>query len=350
MSKIKDSMKSVGWVRSERGLVAIAMVIIIVAVLLTLAGGLTLLTSTGYRSYHFSKDRSQALCLAEAGISQALREIKGNTDYDEDGGVGSISDDGDDLNNPTLTYSDGSSAGSYWVECSQYLRYREDGSPYYAYSLISTGVLNQVSRIVTVTYNQDLSFSEFSSEVVYSTSYEQDQGCNIGEVAQVAVLPVPDLDFFHNNADHVYENGLVVGEGQTLAGVYYVKGNAYLDQGVTLRGSIIVESGSLIIDRNCTIDPSQNPDETKQNYPAVVVAGDNAELNIDQSCTISGLVYSSGDVYVDQGNVIMGALVGDNITIDQGVTIALEGSISAPGFMGAGPAEISLESGSWQST
>lgn len=333
----------------ESGVAAVAIVVMVVIILLILLGGLALLTTTGYKSYYFSKDRAQALCLAEAGISQALREIKENTDYDGDGRVGSISDD-DALNNPTLTYSDGSSAGSYSVKCSQSLLYREDGSPYYAYSLTSTGIVNEVERIVTVTYHQDLIFLEFSYAVAYSTSYTEDKECNIGEVVQVSVLPIPDMDFFRENANYLYEDGLVVGEGQTLTGVYYVKGDVHLHKEVTLKGSIIVEGGSLNIDRGCIIDPSKNPDETKKNYPAVVVAGDNVSLTIDKECTINGLVYCSGDIHVKKENVIMGAVVGDNITIKKGTTIGLEEPILAPGFLGAGPAEINLEPGSWQST
>jgi len=113
---------------------------VVIIALLTLIGGLVLLTSTGYKSYHFSKDRAQALYLAEVGISSAIREIKDNEDHDEDGVVGSISD-------ATLAYSDLSLAGSYSVE------WVLDGS---SYTLTSTGIVNkgsenEVERTVQVT-------------------------------------------------------------------------------------------------------------------------------------------------------------------------------------------------------
>ncbi len=336
---------------NERGVAAIMMVVMVVTVFMSLAGALSLLTRTGYDNYHFSKNRAQALSVAEAGIAGAIREIKGNTDYDGDGGVGSISNDGNGLNNPTLTYSDGAVAGSYWVQCSRSVGYRPDGSPYYAYSLVSTGSTPQIERVVSGTYDQDLSFSGFDYAVGYTTSYEDDDDCDIGEVNQLSSLPVPNMDFLRDNADYVYESGLIVGPGETLTGVYYVRGDVYFDQGVTLYGSIIVEDGTLIIDRDSTIDPSQNPDFSKQNYPAVVVAGDGAELNIDQNTTIVGLVYSSGDIYVDQGCEIQGSVVGDSISIDREVTISLQAPLYVLGFGEVGlVVEVSLEAGTWQST
>jgi len=322
---------------NESGVAAIALVIMVVIILLTLMGGLVLLTTTGYKSYQFSKDRAQALCLAEAGISQALREIRDNEDYDEDEGVGSISDDEDDENNPTLTYSKGSSAGSYWVKC-------VPSGDSTTYPLYSTGTVNEISRTINAIY---LSGLESSAAVTHKTiplNYDPDEVIIIGEVIQLDELPVPDMVFFHDNANH-YE----VGGEQILTGVYYVTGNVHLSQGVTLRGSIVVEGGKLTVNKECIIDPSQNPDEIKQDYPAVVVAGDNAKLTIVQNCTISGLVYCSDDVSVAKENTIEGALIGDDITIGKDVTITLEDSFSVPGFTGGNPAVILL-SDTWQSS
>ena len=126
--------------RYEEGAAAIILVIVVIIALLTLIGGLVLLTSTGYKSYHFSKNRAQALYLAEAGISSAIQEIKDDEDHDEDGVVGSISD-------ATLAYSDNSLAGFYSVECVL------GGS---SYTLTSTGIVNkgstnEVERTVEVT-------------------------------------------------------------------------------------------------------------------------------------------------------------------------------------------------------
>ena len=118
------------------------MIVVIIA-LLTLIGGLVLLTSTGYKSYHFSKDRAQALYLAEGGISSAIREIKGGEEE------GSISD-------ATLAYSDNSLAGSYSVE------WVLDGSSYTV--ITSTGMVNkgsdenEVERTVQVTVQVTVEF------------------------------------------------------------------------------------------------------------------------------------------------------------------------------------------------
>lgn len=328
--------KSRKFTSNEEGIAAIALVVMVIIILLTLMGGLVLLTTTGYKSYQFNKNRAQALYLAEAGISSAIRKIK-------DEGVGSISDDEDDENNPTLTYSDDSLAGSYWVEC-------EPSGDSTTYPLYSTGTVNEISRTINAIYLSGLEFSYAvgHSNTIDPPTKDKREKKNIiigGEVIQLNELPVPDMDFFYDNANHY-----VVGEEPILTGVYYVTGNVYLNQGVTLRGSIVVEGGNLTIDKECIIDPSQNPDEIKQNYPAVVVAGDNVKLTIAQNCTMSGLVYCSDEVKVKNENVIMGALVGDSIAIDQDVTIMLENSISVPGFQGAGLVEISLVPGTWQSS
>jgi Tfp pilus assembly protein PilX len=48
-------------------------------------------------------DAARALYAAEAGMNLALREAASGTDHDGDGGVGSISDDGNPVNDPAMS-------------------------------------------------------------------------------------------------------------------------------------------------------------------------------------------------------------------------------------------------------
>jgi Tfp pilus assembly protein PilX len=45
---------------------------------------------------------TRAFYAAEAGLNMAMRELMRSTDEDGDGGIGSISDDNNDANDPTL--------------------------------------------------------------------------------------------------------------------------------------------------------------------------------------------------------------------------------------------------------
>ncbi len=340
----------------EKGAAAVVMIIIVIIALLTLIGGLVLLTSTGYKSYHFSKDRAQAFYLAEAGISSAIREIKGDGylpfDYDSDGKVSSISS----------TFLGG---GSYSVDSEATLPSRggveassEHGSlgeldspKYYQYQLTSSGEINGVSRQVETTYRVRIDIEEFKHIASYTSS------SNIAGAYQTPVLPSPIMEFFRNNADYIYESGFTSGSGDNLAGVYYVQGNARLNKETTLQGTIVVDGGTLTIEKECQIDSSENPDSFKRDFPAIVVYGGTGNVTIKKETEINGLIYASSSVttHNDPEIEIEGVIIADEITVGQDNQIEYE-EVSPPGFWGGTSSsggttrKVSLESGTWQSS
>ncbi len=339
----------------EKGAAAVVMIIIVITVLLTLIGGLVLLTSTGYKSYHFSKDRAQALYLAEAGISSAIQEIKGDGYLPVDhygGGIGSVSQ---------TSLAD----GSYSVSCIVIMPFRggveassEHGSlgeldspKYYLYQLTSTGEINGISRQAQATYKVTIDIEEFKHIASYTSS------CNIAGAYQTPVLPSPLMEFFRNNADYIYESGFTSGSGDNLAGVYYVQGNARLNKETTLQGTIVVDGGTLTIEKECEIDPSKNPDSFKRDFPAIVVYGTSGNVTIKKETKINGLIYASSSVttHNDSEIEIEGVIIADEITVWPNNEIEYE-EVSPPGFWGGTSSsggttrKVSLESGTWQSS
>jgi len=339
----------------EKGVAAVVMIIIVITALLTLIGGLVLLTCTGYKSYHFSKDRAQALYLAEAGISSGVREIKGDGYLPADyygGGIGLI---------PQTSLGD----GSYSVSCTATMPSRGglevisehsslgelDNPKYYQYQLTSTGDIDGVSRQAQATYKVTVDIEEFKHIASYTTS------CNIAGAYQTPVLPSPIMEFFRNNANYIYESSFTSGTGDNLAGVYYVQGDACLKKETTLEGTIVVDGGTLTIEKECEIDPSENPDSFKRDFPAIVVYGGTGNVSIKKETKINGLIYASSSVttHNDPEIEIEGVIIADEITVWPNNEIEYE-EVSPPGFWGGTSVsggttrKVSLESGTWQSS
>ena len=337
------------------------MIIIVIIALVTLVGGLALLTSTGYKGYHFSKDRAQALYLAEAGISSAIREIKGDgylpVDYYGEG-IGSV---------PQTSLE----GGSYSVNGEATMPSRggveatsEHGSlgelddpQYYEYKLTSTGEISGVSRQAQVTYRVSIDIEEFKHIASYTNSCDPE--LVMAGAYQTPVLPSPIMEFFRDNADHIYESNFTSGTEDKLLGVYYVQGDAHLRQGTTLEGTIIVDGreagGTLAIEKTCEIDPSKNPDSSEQDFPAIVVYGGTGNVIIKKETQINGLSYTSNSLNTQKDCKIKGVIIADNITLGQDNTIEYQ-EVFPPGFWGGTSAsggttrKLSLEPGTWQSS
>ena len=86
---------------NRRGATAIVMVVVMLLVAMIVIGS----AISGARDQDLTVRRVetvQSIYAAEAGINMAIREVVNNTDEDGDGTIGSISDDGNDANNPTF--------------------------------------------------------------------------------------------------------------------------------------------------------------------------------------------------------------------------------------------------------
>lgn len=87
--------------RTARGVVAVAMIIAMVIGWLTIVGAVV----SGTRDLNQAVHRYHTACAfyaAEGGTNMAIREIMLGLDEDGDGIIGSISDDGNDADNPVI--------------------------------------------------------------------------------------------------------------------------------------------------------------------------------------------------------------------------------------------------------
>ena len=87
--------------RNKRASAAVAMVILLLIIDLIILG----IVIGGARDHDLTIKRLQtieAFYAAEAGMNMAVRELIEDSDEDLDGGVGTISNDGDDGNDPTF--------------------------------------------------------------------------------------------------------------------------------------------------------------------------------------------------------------------------------------------------------
>lgn len=87
---------------NRRGSVAVVMFIALILLQVVVAG----MVLTGARDQDLMQRRVEtvrALYAAEAGMNMAIREVVQNVDEDGDGGIGSVSDDGNSSNDPDLS-------------------------------------------------------------------------------------------------------------------------------------------------------------------------------------------------------------------------------------------------------
>lgn len=90
-----------GFQRDRRGMAAIVMIIVLVLISLVVIG---MVVGGGRDQVVVARrlESIQAFYAAEAGMNMAVREMQEGTDEDGDGTEGTISDDGNSANDPTL--------------------------------------------------------------------------------------------------------------------------------------------------------------------------------------------------------------------------------------------------------
>lgn len=85
----------------RRAAAGVVMVLLLVALQLTVVGAITGAGPEGSLT-EARVNAARALYAAEAGVNMALRESMLAADFDADGRVGTVSDDGDDSTDPDL--------------------------------------------------------------------------------------------------------------------------------------------------------------------------------------------------------------------------------------------------------
>ncbi len=85
----------------RRGAAGIAVIVVLVILQIALVGAV-LAGARGHDATARHLESLRASYAAEAGVNMAVRELRLDTDFDGDGTIGTISDDGNDANDPAL--------------------------------------------------------------------------------------------------------------------------------------------------------------------------------------------------------------------------------------------------------
>ena len=154
-----------------------------------------------------------------------------------------------------------------------------------------------------------------------------------------ADIPEVDWAYWQSIADHSY-SGDTSFNGTTLTGIYYIDGDAYLDE-VTINGTIIA-TDDIICGGNGNF--VVNPDGGRPGF----IAADDLYINpsSDASFTINGPIYAGDDIQLENGKnlTINGALAyGDHCYINnvRPININLSEYPITMGFIGTKKRKIS---------
>ena len=290
----------------------------------------------------------KALWVAEAGLQQAIRQLKNDSNFRNDPSSQS-----------PLTGSVGD--GGYSVTVSK------NGSIYTLTSTGTVGILKrQISETVAVTssalasaIHSDAASVDFtgSSGTVNGNIEAKVHVSNYGSMTingtitegVTQINPALDFDIYKTIAQsqsHYSTSNLSFANG-TYSGVYYTTKNVTLGNNAVINGSVFAEGRIDFVNQanNITISPANN-------YPALATkgsistsaSGGPSSIGL-QGSTLNGLIYADNNITLDylKNNVIInGTLLADNnITVKNGsnFTINYTADIFSPmppGFIFSG--------------
>lgn len=101
-------------------------------------------------------------------------------------------------------------------------------------------------------------------------------------------LPVVDYAAYEAAADQVINGNKTFAENSTSGGIWYVKGNVTVEQGVTINGTIIAEGNINLTGNNITVTATSP-------YPALIAQGDIAG-DSNSNYTITGSIFTEGNL------------------------------------------------------
>lgn len=159
-------------------------------------------------------------------------------------------------------------------------------------------------------------------------------------ISEFSGLPEVSVDFnaYKNIADYDLKKGSEAGSkkesasetytytfetGKTYAGIYYVRGDAVIESGATINGTIVTE-GSVKMDGAANVNIAAEGGNPVEGYPAIIAAEGISMTDMSNS-SISGLVFSqTGGINMDGvSNVsVSGSLiVGSNLSVLNGTDL-----------------------------
>ena len=296
---------------SRKGIVLVFTLITMVT-LVAITGAFLYMTAIQNKNSGYNVVSAKAFWLAEAGIHDALFQLKNDSNYRD---------------NP-VTINNSLGGGNYSVSVSK------NGT---TYSLTSTGTVSVINRQIIQSVLIEDGIPQAFSYVIHSgnrirlnnsegivngdisvattVTGEGDMTIN-GTIAEGSTVPTPSVDFssYASIANNVVSGNKTFQQNQTYSGIWYVDGKVTIQKNVTINGTII-STGDIILKKikGLTITPSDP-------YPALV-SGKDIKGNELEDSTINGLIYAVKKVKFNrtEDSTFNGSIIaGDSIDIKNG--------------------------------
>lgn len=323
----------------SRGFILL-LTMILMLTLTAVVSGFVVSLATDTRSAAFQAYDAKAFWLSEAGLADAIRELKIDSTFRA---------------NPS-TVSGNLGDGAYSVTVTKSA---------ITYALTSTGTVYGQSRRITKSVavtegalpafdyvqhsGNDIAFKDSENTVITGDVSAIGQVKNQSDVTihgtvtenSTVTTPTVGLSAYASEADHTVNGNKTFEEGNTYSGIWYVDGQATIKKGVTINGTIIA-TGHIKLERaeNVTITPTAP-------YPALVSNAQVKAKELEDS-TISGLIFASDKIDMSKGenNTILGTLVAGgkiNMKDSENVTVTYDANIKSsppPHFSGGGTVTV----------
>jgi Tfp pilus assembly protein PilX len=294
-------------IKNERGII-LTITVTVMAVLVLVTYTFMGMISAQSRVVASGVKNSQALWLAEAGMEKYLYLLKTDSNYR--------------TNTPDL--SENLASGDYSVSAV----YNSGSDIYTVTSTGTTGdLVKSVRQGAAIVASAPLleAFTKGMNTSVYSIKFQSTTGGVVnGDIAcgwmipgldeitlngtatefSENIFPSCDYDQYAAIADNVVSGPMTFLQNQTYSGIWYVTGNATIESGVTINGSVITRS-------NLQVSGSSGINITAgAGAPAIAAEGGIAGQSMSNS-TINGLLYTNGAIAMQQnsGNTYNGAVV-----------------------------------------
>ncbi|UCG35817.1 MAG: pilus assembly PilX N-terminal domain-containing protein [Candidatus Omnitrophota bacterium] len=313
--------------RKAFGVVAAVLIMLLVAVMGVTVAYLMGTDISSSANYQYSQ---QALFIAEGGLRYYLEQLKRQVtswslppekSVNEPLGAGTFTittaneeDDEVDLTSTGyITAADGTIAKRV-----VYVHLKRILPPAFKYATYSDTNVNLSGK------------GEINGDTAADQHVHGEQGWKMnGDVEEGADIDFPYMDFpsYAKDADYIVDGSFTFEEGKTYEGIYYITQNAFVENGVTIEGSVIAEQNIEVKGKDINLS-------AQGGYPALA-----AQLNININCkeqeetiSIEGLVYTEQNfILVSKGTTdITGSVIAKqnvNITSKGNTTITYDPDI-----------------------
>jgi len=308
----------------NRKAVAMLFTFLIIFALTAATVGFVYLSKMQARQSKYDVDTAQALWIAEAGIQQAIYNIRNDGSFRAQIG---------DINSPAYVNAT-LAGGSFSVTVYQL---SAPAGNQVTLNMISTGTVGSVQRVASQTMLVDTTHAFSYAAHAFGThvDFQDSTGEINGDLAAINFIknyddmtvngtitqqsgqanPAPvDMNAYAGIADSIEGPGFKFDKNTTYGApgaelIWYIQGNVNIESNVIIYGTVVAEGNiSLMQNENFTIDSASG-------YPALL-AGNNIKGDGLTNASMSGVIYADNNIDLDStANVtIFGSVVSDNNT------------------------------------